>query len=250
MNINDWWNDDKKVVSTPSGKINNIEDGILQQSTSTTKYMIEDGLSSKNTENDKSWQKRIFPSIFRREKKAKIIPKNLPSMIMTSDIVVTDYQAKRNIVDIDHSKILEWEISPCAINGEEVVNTDIRLSYTNKHRFILNIKGMKDFCQSLNISVDDVSSGWSLIKYIDGCKFDKHTDHEGDYTFLLFPANQECVGGILNIDNQNGEDDIKVYPDTLKKPLLIAFKIKCSHEVTEVLSGERYVYKRSFSCDK
>lgn len=137
----------------------------------------------------------------------------------------------------------EWKKSTCGINGDEVIDLSIRNSFISTSEYSLTIHKFKELCELLGVeNSEDKSNGWSLLKYEVGSKFEKHVDSTGDYTFLVLPSTaiNNNVGGELIIGNEE-----PILSDEHVK--LIVFSKGIEHEVTEITTGVRYVFKHSFN---
>lgn len=135
-----------------------------------------------------------------------------------------------------------------------ILDHNIRFSFVHKKLFSLDIPGFATICNEKNILNNfpnlkytslDMSDDWELLKYTHGGKFEEHTDSESDFTVLLFPPNNINIleGGELII--RENIFTTKINPSELTKFTIIFIPVGTLHKVNPVISGTRYVFKRS-----
>lgn len=168
---------------------------------------------------------------------------------------VFDLCTALEIDNINYELEDDYTPSTCYVDGLVSVNNEVRKLFISKRSFNLFITKIGSICELLSV-FNDMTEKWSLLKYEPGCKFDEHVDSEGDYTMLLFPSNKinNITGGELvvhtkneTISNCDQSCEIITYaPGTFKKVTLIIIKSFNIHKVNEVITGNRYVFKKSF----
>lgn len=150
-------------------------------------------------------------------------------------------ETKENINTLDYENLRDWRPSSVAINNNLLCVPNYRFNFVYNKKFTLTIHGFSDFMKTYGLHISDTVDGWDLIKYDVGGKIISHYDHGGEYIFLIFPTIQICTGGQLIVG------DFLVNPAMIEKTTLVIFKVSEKHSVSEVLAGQRYVFKRSFS---
>jgi len=135
-----------------------------------------------------------------------------------------------------------WKQTTCHINGEKVINENVRCSYTFNKHLIFYSKHVTNILNNLNVSNKILDR--ELIKYETGGKFEKHKDHkinyEHSYVGLIYIPSDH-IGGDLIIYQENGNKKIiKTSSDKFK---LVIFNVNLYHESTSVEYGRKYVIK-------
>lgn len=148
----------------------------------------------------------------------------------------------------------KYDAATCAIYGEIQVNPELRHTFASVAEHTVNIS---QFSEQFNVQFtkeDDL--GWSLLQYTPGCKFEPHTD-TGEYTLLLFPSrriNADIIGGMLNIYDSHPSryNDtpimrimINIQAGEFDTATLLIINKQVLHEVSKLLSGVRYVFKKN-----
>jgi predicted 2-oxoglutarate/Fe(II)-dependent dioxygenase YbiX len=175
----------------------------------------------------------------------------------------------KTVILPDNNKYCERAQSTCHVNKVATVDTTKRNSQTYKYKFGIKsavvdewLKGEKILPLNMSRGFGSFLTTFELIKYEAGGVFQKHTDtfrggnHKDEpylhtHMILLYPPGTVTTytGGDLIIYGgcgcecgcENGE--MRITSDTLDNWTFVIFSQQTAHEVTPVISGERFVFK-------
>ena len=162
--------------------------------------------------------------------------------------------------------------SKCTIDNIKVIDITKRVSKTYTMKYIIACNKMNELLKSLNlklttsykykdpnyklinfaVGLDAFISNFHLLQYECGDFFKKHTDRIQNnddsefihtHTLLLFPQNtQKLKGGDLILYDENDNSEI-ISPSTFTDWTFVLFRRDIIHQVTQIISGTRYVFK-------
>jgi hypothetical protein len=127
-------------------------------------------------------------------------------------------------------------------NGDTKINFDKRKSKTNIHH--VNIKCNLNF---ENILFD---GNWTNIKYEVGDFFNKHRDtkinsNHNETLLLIVPKSvSNYDGGVLNIYDPITDNLLNSVTCSMFNYILVSFPIHYPHEVSQITSGIRQIFKK------
>ncbi len=147
-------------------------------------------------------------------------------MILKENILFSEEECLKIFNYID-TNITNWEMSDRKYNSQPI-------KYSLDNEWLFN--RLKSFVEeNTNIKIKKIKETIHFHKFVKGDWFDKHNDVREDRVY--------AVGVLLN-DNFDG-GNFKLYnpnEQTLNKTIgnTYLFDVKIEHEITPILSGERY----------